>query len=268
MSNVILPEIPMIVCGLPMVVATAIFNGNAFPQEAKAEAATCANRLSLLLHNASHLRREISQAQSDFLVHLKRNWLGYKHATGSRADVQLTAYWYGAEYTTVFHSVLYEMKAFLDMYARLIVKLMGNGGPPGFSSGKVDGKSVPGGRFYNWLNGLAVDHLPEKAKLLEVIIRATSEWIEPALKYRNTLAHFRDIPGLRHMHVSVSYGPDDIGLADIVQPTLPDEVRLDVYVDKLCENVGRFIESTLPLLPFVDMGLVASWDEAKAISRR
>ena len=253
----------MIICSPPFVCATALLNANAFPATVKPEADVAARRLAVLLRNAAGLAGEIDRAAAAFLAHLQRNWVPYISAARSRPELDHIAYPDGLHYTSSLHSVLYEFKAFLDLYTRLFCKLITpQGGLAGFNKDKIDGIELSGGRVAKWIKAQPTRRLPDKAVLADLVIAASREWITPAVRFRDTLGHFRDIPGFRHMHVSLTHGPESITVSDIVRPAMPDGSRLDQYSTELCERLGRFVAATIRLVPSVNAQSLEPWDRA------
>ena len=98
--------------------------------------------------------------------------------------------------------------------------------------------------------------------LLDRLTAASQEWITPAVTFRDTLGHFRDLPGFRHMRVSLTHGPESITVSDIVRPAMPDGRRLDEYASELCDQLGRFVAATIRLAPSVNEQSLEPWDRA------
>jgi hypothetical protein len=253
----------LIISSPPMVCATALLNANAFPQAAQLEAAWAARRFALFLHNTAALTGEIDKAAAAFLAHLKRNWSPYVSAVRRRPELDCIAYSDGLQYLSCMHSGLYEFKAFLDLYTRLLGKLIApDGSPPNFSRGKVDRVELSGGRVVNWISNLSTKTLPQKTALSDRIATASRDWITPAVTFRDTLGHFRDLPGLRHMSVSLTHGPTSIALSDISRPEMPNGRGLDEYASTLCTRLGEFVAATIRLAPLVNETLLEPWDRA------
>lgn len=258
-------HVSLIISSPPMVCATALLNANAFPQAAQLEATSAARRLAVFLHNTAALSGEIDKAAAAFLAHLQRNWSPYVSAVRGRPELDCVAYSDGLQYLSCMHSGLYEFKAFLDLYTRLLGKLIAPDGPPPppkFNRGKVDGVELSGGRVVNWISGLSTRKLPHKATLSDRITTASRDWITPAVNFRDTLGHFRDLPGFRHMCVSLTHGPTSITLSDILGPEMPDGRGLDEYASTLCTRLGEFVATTIRLAPLVNETLLESWDRA------
>lgn len=256
-------HISYIICSRPMACAVALLNANAFPEIAHSEATSAARRLAVVLRNAGELRGEIDRAAAAFLTDLQRNWTAFVSVARRRPEVERIAYSDGLHYLSAMHSVLYEFKAFLDLYTRLLGKLITPGGAPtGFNRHEVDGAELSGGRVVKWISAQPVRKLPHKAALRDKIVTASRDWITPAVRFRDTIGHFRDLPGFRHMRISLTNGPESITLSDILRPEMPDGTGLDEYAITLCNRLGEFVAATVRLAPLVNEGLLEPWDRA------
>jgi hypothetical protein len=256
-------HVSIIVCAPPMVCATAMLNANAVPPTAEAEVHAAAQRLAIFLHHVNTLPLELDIARKDFHVHLQRNWDGYVAAAKTRTDLEYIAFADGLGYLARLHAILYEFKAFLDLFGRLLCRLVSSQpGPPGFNKGKVAGRDISGGRLINWLSGHSLDCLPNRDALIHGLSTASHEWITGAVEIRNTLGHFRDLPGFRHMRISVSRGPAKISPADILLPEMPDGRDLITYAMQLRSQLCQLASDTLPLVPGVKCELNEKWDTA------
>ena len=256
-------HVSIVVCSAPTVCATALLNTNAFPKAAETEATFAARRLAVLLRNASDVSVQIEKDASSFFFHLKPNWHSYVADVRARSDLEFIAYADGLGYISSIHSVLYELKAFLDLYTRLVCKLIApDRGAPGFNKGKCGGVEISGGRLVNWIAGCSLEAVPHQTELGERIAAASRDWITAAVDFRDALGHFRDLPGFRHMRVSVSRGPQTISLSDILRPEMPDGRTLDEYADTVARNLCSFVAATIPLVPQVNASLLEPWERA------
>ena len=139
-----------IVCGPSMWAASSLLNSNAFPVVVKQEAQIATNRFAMFLHHCSSLSAELGTAISNFQIHLQRNWAVYV-ANANRAEVELIAFADGLEYTTCLYTVLYEFKAFMDVYARFLYKVINHEDLPvnGFRSAGIEGCKLSSGKLAN-----------------------------------------------------------------------------------------------------------------------
>lgn len=236
-----------------MIRATTLLNNNNFPDTAKYAAGMAANRLAVMLHNIDLLNSSIDNAAEDFYVHLKRNWQGYVRACKQKPDIEFIAYSDGLEYISSMHSILYEFKAFLDLYAQLVCRLIKpTGSTKGFSRATIKGVSLSGGGFANWIDSsCSVNDVPNQSELTKQIIHASSEWITDVVDLRDIIVHRRDLPDLRHMRVSISHGPTEISISDILQPEMQDGQALYKYAQLLADKLCKFVGNTISLLPNV-----------------
>jgi hypothetical protein len=167
-----------------------MLNANAFPSALEAEAATAARRLAIFFHHVDLLPHEIEKSRGDFFDHLNRNWAPYLATAKLRGDVEHIAFADGLSYLACLHSILYELKAFLDLLTRLLCRLVApTGGPAGFNSGKVRGLDLSGGRLINWIAGQSTD-LRNRDSMAALFANASQRWITAAVGARDALGHF------------------------------------------------------------------------------
>lgn len=189
-------------------------------------------------------------------------------AAAARSDLRLVVYSDGIEYLTALHSVLYSLKSFLDVYAKLICRLINsNTNPTTFGAKNVDGKRISGGKFIKWIKGSSPSSYESKGKLIEVIYSHSNNWITEAVSYCNTLAHYSDIENMVDMRLSLENVKNYIDINLIEKPLLPSGEKLDSYLEKITDNLGLFLDETIPLLPDVEQKLVAIWKECIKYSR-
>jgi hypothetical protein len=246
-----------------MVSATALLNGNSVPPTAEAKLHAAARRLGIFLHHVKSLPLELEIARRDFYQHLERNWGPYAIAVKKRPDLEYIAFADGLGYLARLHAVLYELKAFLDLFTRLISSLISSQpGPHGFNKGKVGDRELSGGRLINWLSARDIEALPNRDAIVKAISTASREWITEAVTVRDTLGHLRDLPGFRHMHMPVSHGPAKISPADIQPPRMPDGRDLVTYTTYLRDCLCELVSEVFPLVPGVKMELNEKWGTA------
>lgn len=257
------PYVSMVVCSPPIVCATAMMNANAFSTALEDEVHSVSRRLAIFLHHVNAMSGELDRSRELFFVHLQRNWQAYVAAVKNRAEVEYVAFSDGIAYLSCLHAVMYEFKAFLDLFARLLCRLVSEGGPPGFNKGKVAGQELSGGRVINWLSQQRVEVLPNREALISLMHEASANWITLAVGIRDTLGHYRDLPGFRHMRLSVTYGPAVISSSDILAPEMPDGQDLAGYAQQLCNQLCTLVSSALLLLPNVKADLNEPWNTAR-----
>ena len=198
-------------------------NPNSVPQIAKSEFSAAERRLAIFLHHTKRMPNELEIARRDFFNHLAGNWVNYRAATRDKDHIEFVSYSDGLGYLSRLHSILYEMKAFLDLYSRFVVRLLSDKpGPNGFNKAKIDGEELSGGRLINWLAGHTTEQLSTRNALVELFTRASREWITRAVHLRDELGHYRDLRGFKHMRISVTKGPAKPKPRDIFAPELSD----------------------------------------------
>ena len=207
---------------------------------------------------------KIDKAEKSFSMHLQTNWTAFVEAAATRPELLLFAHADGLEYVSCLHSVFYEIKAFLDVYARLVSRLIcPSGGAPGFGRAKVNGSEISGGRLANWIDKLAPETCPRKRELYDHIVRESREWITPLVRYRDTVAHFRDIPGFQHLRIALSERSRTLVRQNILQPQMPDGRLVAEYALELHDKAGNFVDVTIRCVPSVQVELLETWSAAR-----
>jgi len=262
------PFVSVIISSPPMVCATAMLNGNGFPATLESEAAAAARRLAIFLHHVDVLPNDIEKSNKAFFEHLNRNWGTHLAAVAKRGDVEFIAFADGLGYVARLHSILYELKAFLDLLTRLLCRLVApmGGGPVGFSRGKVGDLELAGGRLINWLARQSTDALPGRDAIAALFADASRSWITAAVAARDALGHFRELPGFSHMRVSLSKGPATLSPSDILPPQMNGEA-LTSYTRALRGRLCELASNAVLLAPNVKPELLEKWQTAERYLR-
>ena len=261
-------SVSLIVCSSSMVCATRLMNVNAAPSQVEAEFRAASQKLAIFLQHTLLLSVDLKSARQDFYQHLSRNWHPYRAAVLEKPEFETIAYADGLGYVARLHSVLYEFKSFLDIFTRMACKLVpGPAGPPGFKTGMVGGVKLSGGRFINWLAGHSDENLPSRDALVTLLTNASREWITTAVGRRDTVSHYRELPGLRHMRISVTNGPVNLTQEHISWPEFRDGEALPSFAAALRERLCSLVAELLPLLPDIKAGLNEGWPQAKRYLR-
>lgn len=257
------PYVSIVVCGASMTCATALMNPNSVQTGVRVEFTAAARRLAIFLHHSKRLRFDIDSTRHAFYVHLLRNWTSYQATVLLKKPLEYIAFSDGLGYLGRLHAALYEMKALLDLLARLTVRLVASrSAPNGFNKGKVGDIELSGGRLINWLAGHKVEQLASRDAMVALLTSASRDWITEAVRLRDQLSHYQDIPGLLHMRVSVTNGPVDLREIDILPPELPQGVAIDSYTMGLQEDVCTLTSAWLLLLPGVSSEFNEPWPRA------
>lgn len=247
-----------------MVTATAIFNGNAFPDHFQREVDVSANRFALFLHNTTLIGPAIQKDLSEFIGMLGAHATDLELASKSRSDLRIVAYFDGLAHLMTFHSILYSLKAFLDVFARLTCKLINPATKPiTFGSKQLEGRAVSGGKLAKWIEGSSPDSFSNKLPLRDVILTHSRNWISEAVVYRDTLAHYQEIQGMDRMHVPIyavnaPYAPEHVRL-----PRLPNGKLLDAYSSELMGRLGTFLDDAIFLLPNIKPEMIEPWQRSQ-----
>ncbi len=230
-----------------------IFNGNAFAEYLQPQAAVCGTRFTIFRHN---VRKVCETVNADFEIFEKQLLGQIEDLTASalkRTDLNLVCFHDNTHYLSSVFSSLFFLKSFLDVYATLIAASIKPSQSLLFSSGRVDGEKVSGGKLINWLRGST----PEKYNdLSDVIFRHSQDWIHRAVQYRDTLVHYGDIAELHRMKVPLKPTTPPFTRDDILAPTMPHGEDVSGYAISLAKNLNRFLSDTIPMLPNVDRKLI------------
>jgi hypothetical protein len=157
------PETKIIFVGRFMMTATAIFNANGFPDIARREVEVCANRFALFLYNSTLMTSAIQTELSEFISALKPYEDDLKRTCKSHPDLRTVAYSDGLLYLNALHSFLYSLKSFLDVFARLVCKLINPSATPTTFKSK-------GVALANWVERSAPNSFPDRLRLKELIL--------------------------------------------------------------------------------------------------
>lgn len=244
-----------------------MLNANAFPSILEAEATAAARRLAIFFHHVDLLPHEIEKSRGDFFRHLNRNWAPCRASVKLRSDLEHIAFADGLGYLACLHSILYELKAFLDLLTRLLRRLVApNGGPAGFNRGKVGSLDLSGGKLINWIAGQSTD-LRGRDSMAALFADASQRWITAAVDARDALSHFRDLPRFTHMRISLSNAPETLSPVDILPPQVADGEPLTSYTERLRDELCLLISNVLPLAPNVKADLLVRWETAQRYLR-
>jgi len=238
-------------------------NANSVQPAAEAEFTAAARRLAIFLHHTKSLEFDLAATRRAFFVHLSRNWASYTATVRAKRPLEYVAFSDGLGYLARLHAILYEMKALLDLLARLTGRLVSTkAAPNGFNKAKIGGAELSGGRLINWLSGHTLQQLPTRDQLVDLLTKASEEWITEAVRLRDGLSHYQDIPGFKHMRISVTNGPDNLSEHDILAPELPEVGAIDTYSNDLRNQVCALTSALLLLLPGVKAELNETWPKA------
>ena len=93
-------------------------------------------------------------------------------------------------------------------------------------------------------------------------MKKSSEWITAVVNHRDTVAHYRDLPGFRQIHIRLTNGPATVNESDICLPMMLDGIELASFVEELRSKLGAFVEASSRILPSVDFAKLETWLDA------
>jgi hypothetical protein len=161
-------------------------------------------------------------------------------------------------FATALNSALVILKSLLDLYARLIGKLLvPNGEVFGFNSADFRGrKKLAGGRFLNWVERSTPASFSARDEFVGVFLRHLSEWLDRAVEYRDNVVHDGVIPGLTEVTAALDKPIESLTEADLRLPRMPDGTDVTVYCDALVTRTRDLLFETLSFLPDMDFSLL------------
>ncbi len=248
-----------------MLSAAILLNTNAFPALAQNKIGVASERLGLFFYHCLQIKADIAVSRNLLYHSLDGSWKELREGA-HKAPSDLVAFSDGTYYLSRLHSILYELKAFLDIVTPIIcILISGKAGPDKFNKGKVDEKNISGAKLINWIHGHKDEELPYRDAIVASLTHASTEWISKCVAWRDTLSHFNNLPGVTHMHVPISKGPKNLRARDILDPRLPEQQAFPEFAFDLTDKMGSFVATLFPLIPGVDGKLLAGWSEAKQV---
>jgi hypothetical protein len=235
---------------------TTLFNPNAFPGHVKAEALACGDRLAILAHSVGILMREPVLDRSRLVREIRENkaFEGYS----PRPDKPSVLILHNLNFVVGLNSALVAMKSFLDLYARLVAKLLvPSANLFGFNKASFKGQRLAGGRLLNWIEDSAPQSFEHRDELVAVLSRHIDRWVGQAVEYRDAAVHHGAIPGITEAYVPLNKAIDQIDESDVVLPRMPDGEPVSTYGETLLRHVREIAAETLRLMPGVDLALLA-----------
>jgi hypothetical protein len=233
--------------------AQHIFNANAYPIALRSVVDSCASRYALLLLHTSTLRAALERDLTDFRKVVEGQRVDLERAIESRPDFECVAVYDGLAHLAEMHSALNSLKSFLDVYAKLIGKLVNSSNNWSFGKATVDGQEASGGRLVNALRSSSVETL---ARLADLTLEHSRTWISDAVRYRDQLSHRSDLDNMHHMQLPLHNSTPHINFDEIERPVMPNGQDLGDYVDGILRNMAAYVRASIELLPNVDRTLI------------
>lgn len=248
--------IPIVIVDRYYAEASALFNPNAFAARVTAEAASCGDRLAILTHSVQIVIREPALDRSRLLEEIRQNnaFAGFTPSPDKPAVLVL----HNLDFVSGLYSALIAVKSLLDLYSRLIARsLVPSASVFGFGSGNYKGRIISGGRFLRWIDGSAPRSFENRERLLAILLTHVDNWVDQAVTYRDAVVHDGFIVGMTEAMVPLNKALNELHENDVVLPMMPHGVAVTDYCSHLVRSARALVSETLPLLPEVNLGLVA-----------
>jgi hypothetical protein len=251
-----LMTIPIIVVDPHFWNAAALFNSNAFPPRVRTCSATCGDRLAILTHSVEIVLNEPGLDRRRLLEEIRRHpsFAGFK----PQPDKPALVIFHDLSFVSGLYSALIALKSLLDVYARLIARLLvPSASVFGFTSGVYRGRKISGGKFLNWIEGSSPSSFGDRDKLLSVFLVHIDDWLQKAVSYRNAVVHDGFIEGVTEVMLELDKEPEQLHESDLVLPLMPDHVAVTDYCERLVTRTQTLLTETLLLMPGIDSKLLA-----------
>ncbi len=234
--------------------AQRVFNGNAYPAYARPVVDACASRYALLLLHALSTRRAIQYDISEFRRVMEAQRLDLETAVAKRPDLSVLAIYDGLPHMAQMHSALNALKSFLDLYAKLLGKLVTPSNSWTFDKAVVDGEKVSGGRLVKAIRGTRLASLQP---LADLILANSRSWITEAVTYRDQLSHRSELDAMRRLQLPINPTPPHFDFGALSKPAMPNGQELDHYLESLVTGLATFVGRSVKLFPSVDLKLIS-----------
>ncbi len=234
--------------------AQSVFNENAYPSNVRSVVSACASRYALLLLHTSTMRQALQRDLSDFRSRIEDQRDDLERALRSRPDLTSVAIYDGLAHLSELHSSLNILKSFLDLYAKLVGKLINPSNTWSFKKANVGGQAASGGRLVNALRNSGQQSL---ASLADLTLQNSRNWITEAVEYRDQLSHRSDLDHMWPMQLPLHYAAPHINFSELTRPAMPNGQDLGEYLDGLLSNLAAYVCESIIMLPKVDSTLIS-----------
>ena len=250
------PPVQIVFVGSHLMKAQHVFNANAFPDATSNLVGACSSRLALLFLHMENLPRAIIQDRSELLGALDRLGVDLEKSVANRPDLTFVARSDGLAYIAEMHSCLNALKSYLDIYAKLIGKLIKPEETWAFNKGNVEGNKLAGGKFVNNLRNCSGVEFADQ--LASLTLEQSLSWISTAVTYRDQLSHRSDLDHMNHMQLQLYCEPPHFRLEELEEPKMPNGESVASYFKGLLEEVVKYTQCSIVLVPNVKLDLVNS----------
>ena len=251
------PEVRLVIVGEERWSTYGVFNANAYPEAVKYAVNSCSTRAAIFLVNVAVVQSEVTKDRLRFTQSLVRQREDLTRALTSRRDLNPVGYYDGLGYLTALYGCFLSLKSFLDVYSQLMAKLACPGVKMTFKKAKIGNLQLSGGTFINWLKGSAPKSFIKATALADLTYEHSKGWITSCVDYRDMLAHYSDIPGMRHMRLRFRTIHPVFDVTEIEEPRMPDGSPVVSYCTGLLERLRAYVSRSVVLLPNVKQELIS-----------
>lgn len=256
MSTSLPPETKIVVVGRERWSTYSVFNRNAFPADVAGLVESCSTRAAVLLVNFENVRLEIERDNVRFADSLQAQSNDLTQAVTSRPDLRPVAYYDGLGYITALYGCFIGVKSFLDIYAQLMTALILSNASMTFKRAKFGDNKLAGGAFIKWLKGSAPKTFTKAGPLADLTYRHSKDWITPTVLLRDTIAHYADIPGMKHMRLELKNSSPVFDVREIEEPAMPDGASVISFCNILMEKLRAYVSESVVLLPKINLEMI------------
>jgi len=224
------------------------FTRNAYPSDLHSIVDSCRIRLALVSVNAERLKSEVDISSALFLRELAKNKNNYLMAS-KKSMHPVVVYSDDLPTQNTLFALLTTSRSFLDIYSKLMGKLISRDVSWSFKRAKVDGVEISGGAIINWLQRSAPKNLTTALSLRGVLLEHSNNWITNLTALRDSIVHHSEIIGAKPLSMPVGKDKNHITRADLILPQMPDGELLSLYGDRILLSTQELIMHTIPLLP-------------------
>jgi hypothetical protein len=139
----------------------------------------------------------------------------------------------------------------------LMGKLIGRQLSWSFKRAKVGKDDIAGGSLINWLRRSAPKSYAQAQTLATRVLDHSQAWITPTVDHRDTIIHYGEIRGLKHMRVVLIPAKPCFIESTIADPEMPNGLPLVQWSARVIGNTKAFVRETVSLLPNVQMNQVS-----------
>jgi hypothetical protein len=238
-----------------------LFNANAYPEKLHGLAETCGLRLALAVQQAGLVR----QQQEDDLHHFMARLKEVEEAVKQNTSMTFVAEYDSIELYSSIFNVLSTVKAYLDVYAQLICRLI-DPTPTHmtFQRKKSNGGDLSGGRLINWLRNRRRDKEVLTNQLADILEGHSTRWVTNAVHLRDELNHYAAEGEFVPMHTLLQHTDPVYTRETIRYAALSTGEPIADYCPRCVKNLNDLTKVTLRLLPNVGRSFLKLNDTGQA----